>query len=95
MVDGDAVAIGIVLVPPRNCRGSLFSPVVNAFASFGAQECFFAGVLGDAHGGPALLAELAGDETFVLVESDYTERSVPFELVSFDGLAAPAFLKGV
>ena len=90
VVDGDAVAIGIVLVPPRNCRGSLFSPVVNVFAGFGAQECFFAGVLGDAHGGPALLAELAGDETFVLVESDYAELTISLELMPLDGLAAPA-----
>ena len=45
VVDGDAVAIGIVFVPLRNCRSSLVSLVVDVFAGFGAQECFFAGFL--------------------------------------------------
>ena len=95
VVNGEAVAVGVVLVPLCNCHCSLLSPVVNVRAGADAHECFLAWILGNADSGPALLAELACDESFVLVESDYTERSVPFELVSFDGLAAPAFLKGV
>ena len=37
-----------------------------------------------------MLAELAGDETFVLVKSDYAELAIPLELVSLDGRGAPA-----
>ena len=44
---------------------------------------------------PALLAELACDESFVFVESDHAELAVPLELVSLDGLAAPALFEVV
>ena len=37
-----------------------------------------------------MLAELAGDKTFALVESDYAELAISLELVPLDGLAAPA-----
>ena len=90
VVDGEAVAVGVVLVPLRNCHCSLFSPVVNVRAGADAHECFLAWILGNADSGPALLAELACDESFVFVESDNAEFSVPLELVSFDRLGAPS-----
>ena len=40
-----------------------------------------------------MLAELACDESFVFVESDHAELAVPLELVSLDGLAAPALFE--
>ena len=40
-----------------------------------------------------MFAEYAGYQSFVVVESDYSELAVPLELVSLDGLAAPALFE--
>ena len=36
VVNGEAVAVGVVLVPLRNCRSSLFSSVVDVLAGASA-----------------------------------------------------------
>ena len=95
MVDGDAVAVGVLRVPSREGVGRLFRPVVDVGAGAGADECFLAWVFGDIYCGPTLLAELAGDKSFVFAETGDTELAIPFELVPFDRLGAPTLLQVV
>ena len=75
--------------------GSLspFGPVVDGLWGSFAGYLFFAGVLGDAVGGPAPVAASAGDQAFFVGEAVDTELLVPGEGVSFDGFIAPSLLK--
>ena len=56
VVDGEAVAVGVVSIPLFNFFGGLVGPVVDGFAGFRTKQRFLAWVLGDVNGGPTLFA---------------------------------------
>ena len=72
--------------------GSLspFGPVIDRLWGSFAGYFFFAGVLGDAVGGPAPVAASAGDQALLVGEAVDAEFLVPGECVSLDGFGAPA-----